>query len=402
MRKDLIASLDVGTANTRCILAEVDQRGEVHVVGMCQRPSAGMRKGLIVDVEASAQAIRDTISFAERMAGGTVSSVYVALSPLHASLQASRGMVAVLSENHEVSPDDVDRVIEAAKVVSLPPNREIVDIISRQYIVDGYGGLKDPISMVGMRLELDALLVVGNLTALSNLRRSIERAGYSVASFVLKPLALGELLLTEDERELGVQLVDIGASVTEMAYFEEGTLRGIGVLPVGGASASNDLALGLKISTSTADKLKVDVDWFSMPDDKGYDLQAFGHVESRRVTSRSILDILEPRYEELFKMIRQQGKEMSSRDTIPAGYVLTGGTAKSRSFSGLARHYLANSVRINLDTYGAVDDPGYNAAIAVITYVLARQGAASGSRKQGKSSQGLLSKVKGFLKDFWE
>lgn len=403
MAKNIVASLDVGTANIRCVIAEVNQKGDVHVIGMSSRPSVGMRKGLIIDLEANALCIKETIGFAERMAGTTVSSVYVGLSPLHAALQASRGMVAVLGDKHEVSSEDVERAIQAAKMISLPPNREVIDIISKQYIVDGYGGLKDPVSMVGMRLELEALLVVGNLTALSNLRRSVDRAGYGIDGFVLKPLALGELMLSEDERELGVLLCDVGAATAELSYFEEGTLRSIGVVPIGGASVTNDLALGLRTSTPTAERLKIENDWFGQIEERAVDLSAYGHVEAKRISSKTFVEIIEPRYEELFKMLRQQAKDLSHLDVIPAGIVLTGGVVKTKGFAGLAKRYVTNPVRVSLDTYGAVDDPGYNAAVGIITYVLSRSAYASEQKPQRRGNNGgLVARVKGFLKDFWE
>lgn len=401
MKKELIASLDVGTAFVRCAVAEVNHRGEVQILGMCSRPSAGMRKELIVDVEANAACVREVVETAERMSGGSISALYVALSPMHAVLQASKGMVAVLGEDHEVSQEDVERVVQATRVSSLPPNREIVDMVVRQYIVDGYGGLKDPTNMIGLRLELDALLVVGNATALSSLKRSVERAGYSVTGFVLKPLALGNLLLSEDERELGVQLVDIGAAVTEMAYFEEGALRAIAALPVGGAYVTSDLAVGLRVSTKTAERIKTEVDCFLQPEEKTLDLASFGHMEAKIVKVKDLVDIVEPRYEEMFNFVQKQCREMAGGDVPSGGYVLTGGTVKPKSFLALLRRVIGHRVRVNLDTYGAVDDSGYNAAVAVLTYVLSSRAKVVG-KKQKKGNRGLFAKVGTFFKDFWE
>ncbi|MBT9154247.1 MAG: Cell division protein FtsA [Firmicutes bacterium] len=401
MPRDVIASLDVGTATTRCILAEVNSRSVLRVVGVCQRPSQGLRKGLIIDVDACARTVQETVSSAEGMAGVRIGAVHVALSPLHATLQPTRGVVTVQSDKYEVSDEDIVRVIQAAKVVSLPPNREIVDIIPGQYIVDGYGGLKDPSRMVGMRLELDASLVVGNLTALSTLRRTVERAGYSTASFVLKPLALGELVLSPKERDLGVQLVDVGAGVTEMAYFEEGALKAISVLPIGGGSVSNDLAVGLKISLPTAEKVKTEVDWFAMPEDQTYDLQAFGHIESRRVQPRTILDVLEPRLEELLELIRHQGASMSGRETPPAGIVLTGGVLKTKALARLAERYLSGVARVKLETYDSVDDPGYNTALAIAVHIVAQSRSAQ-LTPSGRMGKGVWARVKDIWHGFWE
>ena len=401
MPRDLIASLDIGTATTRCVLTEVNSRGQLRVVGLCQRPSQGLRKGVIVDVDACARSVQETVSSAERMAGVRAGPLHVALSPLHAALQPSRGVVTVQSDKYEVNEDDIARVVQAARVVSLPPNREIVDIIPRQYIVDGYGGLKDPSHMVGIRLELDASLVVGNLTALSTLRRTVERAGFSTASFVLKPLALGELMLSADERERGVQLVDIGAGITEMAYFEEGALKSIAVVPIGGGSVSNDLAVGLKIGLPTAEKLKTEVDWFAMPGDKAFDLQAFGHVESRRVEPRSILEVIEPRLDELMKLIRQQGELMSGRESPPAGTVLTGGMLKTKALARLAERSQGGVVRMKSEPYDSVDDPGLHTARAIAVYVYS-QARPTRLTASGRITTSMWARVKGVLQDFWE
>ncbi len=401
MPREVIGALDIGTSTTRCVLAEVASRGELRVVGMCQRSSQGMRKGQVVDVDACARIVREVFTSAVRMAGVRVVDVHVALSPLHASLQATRGVVTVQSDKYEVSDDDVLKVIQAAKMPALPPNREIIDIIPRQYILDGYGGLKDPSRMVGMTLELDASVVVGSLTALSTLRRTVEQAGYSVASFVLKPLALGALVLTPDERELGVQLVDIGAGVTEVSYFEGGTLKAICVVPIGGRNISNDLAVGLKISLSTAEKIKTEVDWFSMPDDKIFDLQTFGHVESRQLQAQGVLDVLEPRLEELLQLIRQQGASMSGRDHPLAGTVLTGGALRTKALAHLAELYLGGGARMKVAAVGAVDDPSLNTAFAVAAYAVSRLWPAQ-PMHSGKMLSGVWSKAKGIWQNLWE
>ncbi|MDP3058677.1 MAG: cell division protein FtsA, partial [bacterium] len=323
-----------------------------------------------------------------------------------AFLSPSKGIVAVTSDDHEISHQDVERVMQAASVVSLPPNREVLEVVSKQFVIDGYSGFKDPIGMVGMRLELDALLVIGNLTAVSNLRRSVTHAGFEIAGFVLKSLALGEYLLTADECELGVALLDIGASAVEMAYFEGGAIRNIGVVPLGGHSVTNDLAMGLRTSSIIAERIKMDYDFFSaQQEDKWIDLAVFGGQEPRRVSTKVIVDMIEPRYDEIFRLVRDEIARFKVGEILPAGIVVSGGVAKTKGIGVLLKRYFpSNSSRLGLNLHETVDDVGYNTVLSIINYAYALNSRTKdrNSGESQKKSGGIISRFKDFLKDFWE
>jgi cell division protein FtsA len=355
---------------------------------------------MIVDVEECAATIRTAFDVAQRMAGDNVDSVYVSLSPLHASLTPARGLVAIMGEGQVVSEDDLRRVTEAAKVMNLPPNREILDVISREYIVDGYGGLRDPLGMIGMRLELEALLVIGNLTAVANLQRAVEQAGLKVIGFISKPLALGEYLLTDDEREQGTALVDMGSSSIEIGYFKEGSLRQMGVIPLGGRAVSNDLAVVLKSSLAVAERLKTELDLFTEGEhrDELIDLAKYGHSESRQVPLRHVSEIAAARLEELFRLIVAESMTLTSNEEIPSAMVFTGGVIQSRGMGALLRRYMPGAVRLSQNTKGIVDDQGFNTAVAILVYAHA----AGRVNVQEDAPKGKLSRLAGWLREFWE
>ena len=402
--KDLWASLDVGTGSTRCVIAERGTHGEISVVGHASRPSQGMRRGMIVDVEACATAIRDAFSRAERMAGGSASSVYVGLSPLYATLHSSRGIVAILGENHEVSEDDISRVIEATKMAQLPPNREILDVLSKEYIIDGYGGLRDPRKMVGMRLELEASLLMGNLTAVANLQRAVSQAGYKVAGLVLKPMALGHLVLNDEECELGVALIAIGAFTSEIGYFSQGLLRQVGVVPLGGAHVTNDLAVGLKVSLAVAEKIKTELDLSGAGDspETAVELSNLGHIESKRVSLRTIAEIADARLEEILTLALRKSLAMTDKQGVPT-LVVTGGMANTKGFKTIMKRYLPGATRLSVGTHGYVDDPGFNTAVGILSSVLASSRSTSESVQSDQpGAGGAISRLAGWLRDFWE
>lgn len=396
----------MGTASTRCVIGERTSQGEVIVVGTSSRPSQGMRRGMVVDVEACSVAIKEAFTYGERMAGGRVSAVYVGLSPLYASLQGARGIVAILGEGREVTEDDVERVVKAAKAANLPPNKEVLDVISREYIIDGYGGVLDPLGMVGMRLEMHASLVVGDLTSVSNLRRAVELAGYEIDGLVLTPLALGQLVLNQDERELGVALIDIGSATSEIGYFTDGMLRQVGVVPLGGASITNDLAVILKVSLTVAEKVRRELDLFG-GDREGdgvieLELSSFGHIESKRVSFRTLTEIVEARLEEIFQMALKQSAIMTDNHGAP-NLVVTGGVANARGIKRVVKRYLPGTTRVSVGTHGYVNDPVFNTAVAILSYVLVSINHKPEDEKSPrKISGGVVSRLAGWLKEFWE
>jgi len=242
-RNNFIVGMDVGTYQVRVIVGEPRPDGTISVVGLGLSPSEGMKKGVIVDLEKTVNSIVSAAEEAERMVGTKIDSAYVGFSGLNIELINNRGVVAVSSEDREIRPEDVERVLQAARVIALPSDREIVDIIPREYIVDGYSDIRDPIGMLGVRLEVDAMIISSPITSLRNLVRCVNNAGLEVKGLILQALAAAEASLSPDEKELGVFLVDMGGGTTEISFFQKGKLQSLAVLPIGGDHITNDLAV---------------------------------------------------------------------------------------------------------------------------------------------------------------
>ena len=218
-KNNLLCSLDIGTSNTRAIVGEVDRDGNVNIIGIGQSKSTGLKTGIVIDIEATVRGIVDAVSQAERMIGEEIGSVYVAIGGPQTNLISNRGVVAVQGDDKEVTSADVERVIQAARVLAIPPEREIINVCPVSYIVDGYEGIKDPVGMIGVRLEVEALIITGKATYLQNIRRCVERAGLEVAGLIFKGLSSGAMALSHDERELGCALIDIGGGVAEISVY---------------------------------------------------------------------------------------------------------------------------------------------------------------------------------------
>ena len=242
MRGDYIATLDIGSSNVRVIVAEIEN-GKPHVAGIGSAVSRGMRKGAIIDIDHTVESIREAVDKAEQMVGIDISDVYVGISGDHISLQPSHGVVAVSGESREIGREDIERVLEASRMTALPPERAIIEVVPKQFIVDGLGGIRDPSRMIGVRLEVDAILVTGTKTIVHNVLRCVERASLTVSGFVLLPLAAGEYCLSPDEKNLGVVFADIGGGATSLAIFEHGHLVATAVVPIGGEYITNDIAI---------------------------------------------------------------------------------------------------------------------------------------------------------------
>ncbi|NLZ93458.1 MAG: cell division protein FtsA, partial [Firmicutes bacterium] len=258
MKRNLICGLDIGTSHVRAIVGEINIDGTISIIGVGTSPSEGLKKGVIVDLDKTVEAIMHAMEEAERMVGTSIPSAFLGIIGSQVSLINNRGVVAVSGADKEITEEDVERVLQAARVIALPPDREIIDVIPREFILDGYDGIRDPVSMVGVRLEVDAMIITGMITSLRNLYRCVERAGVEIDGIVLNSLANAEVLLSRDEKELGTILIDIGGGTTELAVFQDGHLQNIAVLPVGGDHITNDIAKLLHTPLQTAEKLKLD------------------------------------------------------------------------------------------------------------------------------------------------
>lgn len=367
---DIIVSLDIGTSKVRAIIGEV-QNGTINIIGVGSADSEGIRKGAIVDIDQTVQSIRNAVDHAERMVGIQISEVYVGIQGNHIALQTNHGVVAVSNEDREIGEEDIERVLQAAKVVALPPEREIIGLVPRQYLVDGLDGISDPRGMIGVRLEVEATIITGAKTAIHNLVRCVEKADLHIAGVVLMSLASGQMALTKDEKNMGTVMVDVGAGSCTLAVFELGNLIATSTLPIGGEYVTNDIAYGLRTQTEQAEKIKLKFGCSLVDDaaeDQKFKIVRMGSNVEKEFSQVDLANIIEPRMQEIFHLVRQEVKRLGYADKVN-GYVLTGGSVSMPGVLALAQSELESSVRIAVPDYIGVRDPAFTSGVGMIQYV---------------------------------
>lgn len=390
MAKDnAVVGLDIGTHKIRTVIATVDARDLLpNVIGAGVAPSGGLRKGVIVDVNETIASITASLEDAERMSGAPIHHAVVAVGGAHLELQSSKGVIAV-PHGGEITAADVDRVLEAAQAVSISPNRQILRVVPKSYTVDAQAGIRNPAGMTGVRLEVEAHIVTGLTPALKNLENAVHQSGVDVDEFIPAPLAAAEAVLSKRQKELGVVEIDIGASSTGVAVFEEGVLLGATMLPIGGDAVTNDVAIGLRTSVDAAEKLKIEYGSCNpadIPDRETIDLAAISKTDSQVVERRQLAEIINARYHEIFSLVDEFLTGIERDKQLPAGAVLTGGGAKIPEVIELARETLGLPVQIGFPTdvdgvVDKIDDPTYATAIGLILH-----GAREPARNYGVAS----------------
>lgn len=412
---DIIVSLDIGTSKVRAIIGEV-QNGTINIIGVGSADSEGIRKGAIVDIDQTVQSIRSAIDHAERMVGIQISEVYVGITGNHISLLSSHGVVAVSNEDREIGEEDIDRVIQASRVIALPPEREIIGVVPKQYLVDGQEGINDPRGMIGVRLEVEASIITGAKTGIHNLIRVVEKSDLKVAGLILMSLASGQLALSKDEKSIGTVLVDIGAGATTIAVYEQGNLAATSTLPIGGEYITNDIAIGLRTQMEIAEKIKLKYGCASIEDsapDQVFKVTRIGSNVDKEFSQVDLANIIEPRVQEIFQLIRAEVHRLGYGD-IAGGYVLTGGTVSMSGILAIAQAELATSVRIAVPDFIGVRDPAFTSGVGIIQFVskyMRNRQAGSGfikktvSKTSGKKSSndskpGWFERVKNFFSEF--
>ncbi len=371
-KRNYLVGIDVGTAEVRVGLGEPRPDGTVNVIGLGLSPSDGVRKGVIVDLDKTVDAIATAVEEAERMAGLKIDSAYVGLKGLNIELISNRGVVAVSGEDREIREEDIERVMQAARVVALTMDREIVDVIPREFIVDGFDGIRDPLGMLGVRLEVDALVVTSLITSLHNLLRCVNKAGINIRGLILQALANSEISLSPDEKDLGVFLVDIGAGTTEISLFQHGKLQKMVVVPIGGDHITTDLAAGLRINYFKAEELKREHGSATLTNTEGepkIEIKTVGSNELRLVSERELTGFIEPRVQEILQITREEMIKLGGPYLPPAGVVLRGGVSTMKGIVEVARqHFESNQVRLaNFDVVG-VQNPIYSTVIGLLYY----------------------------------
>ncbi len=367
--QDTYISLDIGSSSIKVLIGDITDN-QLHVIGVGNVKSNGIRKGAIVDIDATVQSIKKAVEQAERMTGIKIDEVVLGIPANQTTLQPVKGVVAVNSENREITDEDLERVIESAQVMSIPPERELVNLIPRQFIVDNLDEIKDPRGMIGIRLEMDATMITTSKTLVHNVLRCVERAGLQIREIYLQPLAAGFFALTEDEKNQGTAFIDLGGGSTTIAVFEDGLLTRTGVIPVGGEHITKDLSIVLKTPTEQAEIIKKQFGhafFDDASDDEVFEVPVSGTDTMDQYSQKYIAEIIGVRLEELFELILDELARLGVRD-LPGGVVLTGGVAQLEGIAQLARQTMQTRVRIYTPDYIGVREPAYTTAVGLIRY----------------------------------
>ncbi|WP_018609330.1 cell division protein FtsA [Uliginosibacterium gangwonense] len=350
--KDLIVGLDVGTSKVTAMVAELRPDGRIDVIGVATQPSAGLKKGVVVNIEATVDAISRVIQEVELLADCKVRDVYTGIAGSHIRSFNSNGMVAI--KDKEVTPLDVERVIEVARAMPIPADQQILHILTQEFIIDGQDGVREPIGMSGVKLEVKVHIITGAVSAAQNLIKCVRRCGLEVMDLVLQPLASSFATLSDDEKELGVCLVDVGGGTTDLAVFTQGAIRHTAVIPIAGDQITNDIAMALRTPTIEAEEIKLHqgVAMQSLVDPaETIDVPSIGDRAPRRLSRESLAAVVQPRVQELFELVQAELRRSGYEELLSSGLVLSGGSAQLEGICELGEDVFHVPVRIGLPVY---------------------------------------------------
>jgi cell division protein FtsA len=378
-QKNMLVGLDIGTSKVVAIVGEVTAEGGVEIVGLGSHPSRGMKKGVVVNIESTVQSIQRAVEEAELMAGCRIHSVYAGIAGSHIQSMNSHGMVAI--KDREVTYGDIERVIEAAKAVQLHGENRILHVLPQEYSIDTQEGIKEPIGMSGVRLEAKVHMVTGAMNAAQNIERCVQRCGLETDDIILEQLASSYAVLTEDEKELGVCLVDIGGGTTDIAIFTDGAIRHTAVIPIAGDQVTNDIAMALRTPTQHAEDIKIKYACALTQlakEDETIKVPSVGERPSRDLSRMALAEVVEPRYDELFTLIQAELRRSGYEELVAAGIVLTGGTSKMEGVVELAEEIFHMPVRLAkpIGVSGLTDvinNPIYATAVGLLLYAAMQQ-----------------------------
>lgn len=380
MAREKIVGLDIGTTKVCAVIAEIEEGGRIEIVGVGMSPSHGLRKGVVVDIDLTTKSIEHALAAAKQMAGVDVTSVVVGIGGGHIRGVNSHGIIAI-SRGREVTQADIDRVIDAARGVSIPVDQDIIHVIPQQFIIDGQGGIKEPIGMSGVRLEVDVHIVTGALTSLQNILKCVNKVGYGVEEVVLQSLASAHAVLTDDERGLGVVLIDIGGGTTDMAIFLDGSFCHNEIFSIGGENITKDISIGLRTPINAAEKLKKTFGHAvltAISPEETIEIPLVGEQKGHTIPKYALINIIESRMEEIFTVVNQSLRIKGYDSQIGGGIVLTGGTSLLPGIVSLAEQIFNMSVRIGTPhgiggLVDAVNAPIYSTGVGLVLYGLKKR-----------------------------
>jgi cell division protein FtsA len=400
---NVLVGLDLGTTKVCAIVGEVKDDGQVDIIGIGISPSNGLKKGVVVNIDSTVESIRKAVHEAELMAGVEINSVYVGVSGGHIKGLNSRGVAAI--KNKEVGQADVARAIDGARAVNIPMDQQVLHVLPQEFIIDDQDGIKDPLGMSGVRLDVKVHIISGAVTSIQNIVKSCSRAGLHVNDLVLQPLASSRAVLTTEEQELGVVVVDIGGGTTDMAIFLEGSLWHTEVLPIGGNHFTNDIAIGLRTPASEAEKIKIKYGCALsslVKHEETLDVPSVGGRPPRLLSRQILCEIIEPRVEELFGMIQQRLKKTGYEDMCASGIVLTGGVALLEGLQEAAERFIGLPVRRGTPKnigglMDVVNSPVYSTGVGLVLYGAANQREAPRKFR----GTGIISKVSKWMGEYF-
>jgi cell division protein FtsA len=397
----MIVGLDIGTSKVVALVGAITPEGRLEIVGIGSHRSSGLKKGVVVNIESTVLSIQRAIEEAELMAGCQIHSVYAGIAGSHIRSLNSHGIVAI--KDREVFPQDLDRVIDAAQAVAIPADQKILHILPQEFLIDDQDGVKEPLGMSGVRLEAKVHLVTCAVNAAQNIEKCIRRCGLEVEDIILEQLASSYAVLTDDEKELGVCVVDIGGGTTDIAIFKDGAIRHTGVIPIAGDQVTNDIAMALRTPTPNAEEIKIKyacaLAKLTSPDET-IKVPSVGDRQPRDLSRQALAEVVEPRYDELFTLVLSELRRSGYEDLIAAGIVLTGGTSKMEGVIELAEEIFHMPVRIGAPhairgLTDIVNNPIYSTGVGLLMYAMKQQQEGRGAAHHSREHQGsIISRLK--------
>jgi cell division protein FtsA len=413
-KESYIVGLDVGTANIRAVQAKFDAESRAFsIIGASSEPSLGVRRAVLVDIEEAVSSISAALEKLERMTGVPVDTANVSIGGSHISSVSSHGVIAVSRADGEIMENDIIRAIDASQVISIPQNKEVLHVFPKSFTLDGQTGIKDPLGMSGIRLEVDTIIIQAGLPFVKNLTKAIMQAGVEIEDLVLAPCAAAESVLSKRQKDLGVVLVDLGAGTTSMAVYEEGDLLHTAVIPIGSMHITNDIAIGLRCSIETAEKVKLAYGHCNpkaVGKEEEIDLAKLDPAEQETTLRSYVVEIIEARLEEMFDRVNMELKKIGRDGKLPSGVVITGGGAKLPGMAEFVKKYLRLPAVLgmpqNITTViDRVDDPAFATAVGLVLWGGKFSSSMSGKNQFEGMVNGLLSnqslaKIRKWLKSF--
>ena len=401
--RNLMVGLDIGTSKVVAIVGKITSDRRVEIVGIGSHPSRGLKKGVVVNIESTVQSIQRAIEEAELMAGCQIHSVYAGIAGSHIRSMNSHGIVAI--RDKEVTQGDVDRVIDAARAVAIPADQKILHVLPQEFVIDNQEGIREPVGMAGVRLEAKVHLVTGAVSAAQNIVKCVRRCGLDVEDIILEQLASSYAALTDDEKDLGVCIVDIGGGTTDIAIFTEGSIKHTAVIPIAGDQVTNDIAVALRTPTQYAEDIKIKyacaLTQLASPDES-IEVPSVGERAPRRLARQTLAEVVEPRYEELLSLIQAELRRSGFEDLCAAGVVLTGGSAKMEGAIELAEEIFHMPVRLGVPQHvaGLVDvvrNPIYSTGVGLLLYGLRHGTERRGEMRLNAGARGIWERMKGWF-----